>query len=123
MKLVLGERAEQMARAGVDDPVDLRGETGSPAGAARPALRMGSRNWSSSVGDRRADGEPVRRCLVARRDDRVAQRVERARSRSCGRPARDSSGPQQRIGDGGLVEFAQMRVASARPRSSGSQRS
>ena len=84
-----------------------------PAGAGwRAGWRCG--NWSS----RAATGRP----MASQSGDawsRAATMASRsasncAGSRNCGRPARDSSGRSSRIGDRGLVELAQMRVAAAR---------
>ncbi len=62
--------------------------------------------------DRPADRGPVRRGVVARADQRRAQRLQPRAVAQFGQPGPAQQRPQRRVAERGLVEFAEMTVAA-----------
>ncbi len=109
-----GERPQQMRAAGADHAFDL-GETGRALGHRR-RLRAGMADIDG-VQQRRhrlADRGPVRRFVVARGEERLAQAFQPPLLAQLGQPGAAQQRPQRRIAERRPVELAKMRIAAAR---------
>jgi hypothetical protein len=109
---VLAERPQQMRRGGAHDAFDL-----AKVGRARRRRRR-RRLWVlqmdgiQQLRDRLADRGPVRLRVVARPDQRLAQRLQARLVAQFGKPGPAQQGPQRRIAERGLVELGEVRVAA-----------
>src|SRR4051812_1892431 len=103
-----------MSRAGVGDAVDLSNRD-CLCGGCGSARRMALRKPIEQGGHRPADGKPVRRLLIARGGNRLPQHLEYRWLAQLRQARAPQQRPEQRIGDGGSVELAQMGIAAARP--------
>src|SRR5882724_7839563 len=101
-----------MRSRGADNAFDLA--------KARRACRFRHRRRSwvlqmdgvQEVRDRLADRGPVRLRVVARPDQRLAKRLQARLVTQFGKAGPAQQGPQRRIGERGLVELAEVRVAA-----------
>src|SRR5882762_7004155 len=101
-----------MRSRGADDAFDLA----KVRRARRCRCRLGPGvlqiDGVQQVRDRLADRGPVRLRVVARPDKRLAQALQARLVAQFGKPGPAQQGPQRRIGERGLVELAEVRVAA-----------
>src|SRR5712671_158540 len=101
-----------MRSRGADDAFDLA----KVRRARRCRRRLGpgvlQMDGVQEVRDRLADRGPVRLRVVARPDQRLAQALQARLVAQFGKPGPTQQGPQRRIGERGLVELAEVRVAA-----------
>jgi hypothetical protein len=110
---VPGERLQQMLRAAADDVFDSGEIRRAFRRRRRHRLGMPQDDRVQELGDRLADGGPVRVLVIARPDQGFAQALQTGRVAQLGKPGPAQQGPQRRIAKRGLVELAEMPVAAA----------
>ncbi len=106
------ERAEQMRAAGADRGFDVYQSRQLARRADRLRLGMRQRDRVEQLRDRRADRLPIGLGVVARGEQRVAQRAKPDRVVQLGQAGAAQQRPQRRIAKRGAIEIGEMIAAA-----------
>ena len=110
----LRERAQQMRAAAADHRFDLGQACRALRRRRRLGVGMAEIDGVEQRRDRLADRGPVRRLLVARGDQRLAQPLQPRFFAQLGQSRAAQQRAQRRIAKRGPVELGEMRIAAAR---------
>ena len=110
---VIAIRPQQMRAAVADRGFDLGEAWHAPRRGCGRGSRVLQLDGIQEVRHRLADRSPVRRHIVARLDQRVAERAQTSLIAQFGKPGPSQQRPQCRISQRRPVEFAEMGVAAA----------